>query len=282
MFAAAALAAARSARVDPERAPYLVARLAVALDLAGAEELLVTVADPVAQVGGWADLVARAADGPEGRVRVERLADRAEAVVAGVPASNALDEVQLRLAEALVEAGVPARAEAIAGPLLHPYAGDVATIARLRAAAARRAWAELDRLAGTMRSRSGTRRTMASLAVGAAGAGDVEGVREFVRVAAAAGVGPQEWEGLVGPVVGALAAAGEVAAAEALAEGVPFPGGGTRVRIALARVLEPDRARPLLARALREGDWREAVEAMGVHRPDAVEAMADVYLDGTS
>ncbi|MGW7311557.1 hypothetical protein ACWGI1_39160, partial [Streptomyces sp. NPDC054835] len=60
------------------------------------------------------------------------------------------------------------------------------------------------------------------------------------------------------------------------------PGGGTRVRVALARVLEPDRARPLLARALREGDWREAADALGLHRPDAVEAMTDAYLDGTS
>ncbi|MFJ6348340.1 hypothetical protein ACIQKB_02555 [Streptomyces sp. NPDC092046] len=282
VFAAAALDAARSARVEPETAPYLVIRIAAALDRAGAESLLGTVTDPVAHVRGWADLVARASSVGGDLAWAERLADRAEAAVDGLPGANALDEALLGLAEALAAAGAHARAEAIARPLLHPYARDVATIVRLRAAAARRDWAELDRLAGTMRSRSGTLRTMASLAAVAAGEGDVAGVREFVRVATVAGVGPEEWEGLVGPVVGALAAAGEATAAEALAEGVPFPGGGTRVRVALARVLEPDRARPLLARALREGDWREAADALGLHRPDAVEAMTDAYLDGTS
>ncbi|MFI1809083.1 hypothetical protein ACH414_01940 [Streptomyces sp. NPDC020422] len=284
LFADAALAAVRSDGVDPESVPHLLSRLARALDEAGAadraEALLGTVADPVARIYGWAGLVTTTA--PEDRTRVTRLADLAEAAAFGVPPSNALDQALLGLAEALVEAGAHERAEAVARPLIHPYAPDIATSVRMRAAAARRDWAEIDRLAGTMRSRGGTLRTMTSLAVEAAGAGDTAGVREFLGLAWAQGVVLGEWEGLVGPVVGALVAAGEFEEAEALAERVPTPGEATRVRVALARALEPDRARPLLARALREGDWREAADALGGPWPAAARAMADTYLEGTA
>ncbi|GAA3506969.1 hypothetical protein [Streptomyces showdoensis] len=283
-FAEAALDAARSERGEPETVPHLVRRIAAALGRAGApgraERLLATVAHPQAQVRGWAELVASTPPGD--RARLVRLADRAEAAVLGVPASNDLDEALLQLAEALVGAGLGERAEAVARPLLHPYANDVPTTVRIRAAAARRDGAEVDRLAGTMRSPRGVLRTMTSLAVAAAGDGDPERAREFLRVATAAGVGPEDWDGLVGPVVAALAAAGETATAESLAAGVPLPGAATRIGAALARDLGPARARPLLARALREGDWRDTAEALGGRWPDAVAAMTDAYLDGTS
>lgn len=283
-FTERALAAARSEKADPQSMPYLVSRLAQAVHEAGspnrAEALLETVEHPVAQADGWTALVK--ATSHEDGARLERLADRAEAAVADMEPSNARDEALLRLAEALAEAGAHLRAVTVARPLLHPYARDVATTVRIHTAAARRDWEEINRLAGAMQSAGRLRHTMSLLATAAASNGDIAGARELLRVATATAVGPEEWEALVGPVASAMAASGDLAAAESLAESVPVPGDRALVLTAVARNLEPSRARPLLARALREGDWRATVGALGSWWPDAVAAMSDAYLDGVS
>ncbi|MEV5971260.1 hypothetical protein [Streptomyces sp. NPDC051921] len=281
-FAAKALVAAGADPSGSDSAAYQLSRLAQALHAAGsprrAEALLAAVKHPVAQVNGWRALVM--ATSHEDHAQSDRLADRAEAAAADATPSNALDEALLRLAEALVRAGLHERAERIARPLLHPYARDVPTTVGIHAAAARGDLLETARLAGTMQSPGWRSRTMSLLAARAAREGDAAVARELLGVAAR-GVGPEEWHDFVGGVAVAMAAAGDPDAAVALAESVPIPAQRALVLVDVARKLESAKARPLLARALREGDWRQGVGALAREWPEAVAAMADAFLEAT-
>ncbi|MFJ7068969.1 hypothetical protein [Streptomyces sp. NPDC101115] len=281
-FAAKALVAARTDPSDSESAAYQLSRLAQALHAAGsprrAEALLTAVKHPAAQVDGWRALVMTTPH--DDRAQLERLADLAEAAAADATPSNALDDALLRLAEALVRAGVHDRAERIARPLLHPYARDLPTTVRIHTAAARGDRLETARLADTMQSPGWRQRTMSLLAATAAREGDAAAARELLGVAAR-GVEPDEWYDFVGEVAVAMAVSGDPDAAVALAESVPIPAQRALVLVDVARKLEPARARPLLARALREGDWRRSVPALGRKWPEAVAAMADAFLEAT-
>ncbi|MFF9015358.1 hypothetical protein ACF09C_20625 [Streptomyces sp. NPDC014870] len=281
-FAAKALAAARTDPSDSDSAAYQVSRLAQALYAAGsprrAEALLAAVKHPAAQVRGWREMVITTPH--EDHAQLHRIADLAEAAAAEATPSNALDEALLWLAEALVGAGLHHRAERLARPLLHPYARDVRTTVRMHVAAARGDLLETARLAGTMQSPGWRRRTMSLLAATAARAGDAGAARELLGVATQ-GVGPEEWHDFVGEVAVAMAACGDPDAALALAESVPIPAERALVLVDVARKLDPAQARPLLARALREGDWRPCVGALARKWPEAVAAMADAFVEAT-
>jgi hypothetical protein len=227
--------------------------------------------------------------------RAGRLVDRAEATIPAIAADD--DDMRDRveheaqtlasLALAAGRAGDHTRAEQFAGrveSMLSSLPGQVSRATMLQWLAAGPARTRDRQLAQIDRAEEATlkidiaverHRLLADLAAIRSKAGDHAGAERVVRTIPAHN--SYVSKALIAAAE-ALAEAGEVDRAEAVARSASNPSDEAAALIEVAARADPERARPLVAQALRVADWTAPLRLLPSLEPDAVSALADDLL----